>query len=70
MQRYSPSLMVSFNFVSPIAGVLFGVWLLNESVGWYLFWGLLLVTIGLVMIARPQSAGKNPGSQVKGGVDP
>jgi len=53
MRRYSPGLMVSFNFVSPIAGVLFGVWLLAESTGVYLWIGLLLVAVGLVLIARP-----------------
>ena len=67
MQRYSPSLMVSFNFVSPIAGVLFGVWLLNESVGAFLFWGLLLVTVGLVMIARPSSAVARQGQKEETG---
>ena len=57
MRRYSPSLMVSFNFISPIAGVLFGVWLLDESVGPYLFLGMVLVTAGLVMISRPAPSG-------------
>ena len=53
MRRYSPSLIVSMNFVSPIAGVLLGVWLLGEELGVYLFAGMLLVAAGLVMISRP-----------------
>jgi drug/metabolite transporter (DMT)-like permease len=57
MRRYSPGLMVAFNFVSPIAGVIFGVWLLGESVGRFLLFGLLMVAAGLVMIARPAPYG-------------
>ena len=52
MRRYSPSVMVSFNFVSPVAGVLLAVWLLDEAVTSYLVVGMMLVALGLVLISR------------------
>ena len=52
MRRYSPSVMVSFNFVSPVAGVLLAVWLLDEAVTSYLVVGMMLVAPGLALISR------------------
>ncbi len=52
MKRYTPSVIVSFNFVSPIAGVLLGAWLLEESLGLWLLAGLASVALGLYAIAR------------------
>jgi drug/metabolite transporter (DMT)-like permease len=52
IRRYTPSVMISFNFVAPVAGVLLGVWLLGESVGAGLLGGMALVAAGLVLIAR------------------
>ena len=52
MRRYSPSVMISFNFVSPVAGVLLGVAILGESVSLSLLGGMALVALGLVLIAR------------------
>ena len=31
MKRYTPSVIMSFNFASPIAGVVFAAWLLGDS---------------------------------------
>ncbi len=52
MRRYSPSVMISFNFVSPVAGVLLGVAILGESLSASLLGGMALVALGLVLIAR------------------
>ncbi|NKC12736.1 MAG: EamA family transporter [Gammaproteobacteria bacterium] len=52
IKHYPPSVMMSFSFVSPIAGVLTSAWLLDEGVTWSLWAGLVLVAAGLVLIAR------------------
>jgi drug/metabolite transporter (DMT)-like permease len=52
MKRYTPSVIVSFNFVSPIAGVLLSAWLLGDVITGHLWAGMLLVAIGLYLIAR------------------
>jgi drug/metabolite transporter (DMT)-like permease len=39
MRRYSPSVMISFNFVSPVAGVLLGVAILGERMSGSLLGG-------------------------------
>lgn len=52
MTRYTPSVIVSFNFVSPIAGVLLSAWLLGDVISGNLWTGLLLVAAGLYLIAR------------------
>lgn len=52
MSRYTPSVIVSFNFVSPIAGVLLSAWLLGDIITGHLWAGLLLVAAGLYLIAR------------------
>jgi len=52
MKRYTPSVIVSFNFVSPIAGVLLSAWLLGDMITGYLWAGMLLVAVGLFLIAR------------------
>ena len=57
MKRYTPSVMMSFNFVSPIAGVLFSAWLLGDRVGPLLLAGMVLVAVGLYLVARqPRTA--------------
>ncbi len=52
MKRYAPSVIVSFNFVSPIAGVLLSAWLLGDAISAHLWAGMSLVAIGLFLIAR------------------
>jgi len=52
MARYTPSVIVSFNFVSPIAGVLLSAWLLGDVITGHLWAGLVLVAAGLYLIAR------------------
>ena len=52
MKRYTPSVMMSFNFVSPIAGVSFAAWLLGDRIGPFLLAGMALVAVGLYLVAR------------------
>jgi drug/metabolite transporter (DMT)-like permease len=52
MKRYKPSVIMSFNFVSPVAGVLLAVWLLDESISAMLITGMVFVAAGLVLISR------------------
>jgi drug/metabolite transporter (DMT)-like permease len=52
MRRYTPSVIISFNFIAPVAGVALGVWLLGERVTPGLLGGMALVAAGLALIAR------------------
>lgn len=52
MKRYAPSVIVSFNFISPIAGVLLSAWLLGDIITGHLWVGMFLVAMGLFLIAR------------------
>ena len=51
MRRYSPSVVASFNFVSPISGVFLSVILLGESVTVSIVAGVMLVGTGLYLAA-------------------
>ena len=58
MRRYTPSVMMSFNFISPFAGVSFSAWLLGDRVGTLLLAGMALVAVGLYLVARqPRTSG-------------
>ena len=52
MKRYTPSVVMSFNFVSPVVGVLLAAWLLDEDVTLMLWLGMALVAAGLALVAR------------------
>ncbi len=52
IRRYRPSVMISFNFVAPVAGVLLGMAILGERLTAGLLGGMALVAAGLVLIAR------------------
>ena len=52
VKRYTPSVMMSFNFVSPVSGVLLAAWLLDERITVLLLVGMALVAAGLALIAR------------------
>lgn len=52
IQRYQPTVMMSFNFVSPISGVILSWWLLGDDITVWLLAGMALVAAGLVLIAR------------------
>ncbi|MGH8687646.1 MAG: DMT family transporter [Burkholderiales bacterium] len=52
IRRYTPSVMISFNFIAPVAGVLLGAAILGEHVSASLIGGMVLVALGLALIAR------------------
>lgn len=52
MRHHSPSVVASFNFVSPVAGVALSIWLLDEVFTVTLAIGLLMVACGLALITR------------------
>ena len=52
IRRYTPSVVISFNFIAPVAGVLLASWILGEQITAGLVGGMLLVAAGLVLIAR------------------
>lgn len=52
VKHYRPSVMMSFNFVAPVAGVLLAALLLQESITATVVAGVALVAVGLLLIAR------------------
>ena len=52
LRRYNPSVVLAFNFVSPLFGVLSSVLLLSESITWHLAAAMLTVALGLLLINR------------------
>lgn len=52
LRRYKPSVMISFNFVAPVAGVALGMWILDEHLTAALLGGMALVALGITLIAR------------------
>ena len=52
IRRYTPSVIISFNFVAPVAGVMLGIAILGERASMGLFGGMALVALGLALIAR------------------
>ncbi|HAN59809.1 MAG TPA: hypothetical protein DCQ11_03055 [Gammaproteobacteria bacterium] len=56
MKRYSTSVITSFNFVSPISGVLLSVLLLGDKITLHVLAGVALVGTGLYLVARHQAS--------------
>jgi drug/metabolite transporter (DMT)-like permease len=54
LDRYQPSAVQSFTFLTPVWGVLAGALLLGEPLSLYLAGGMLLVGLGLYLIHRPR----------------
>lgn len=52
MQRYNPSVIVSFGFIEPISGVLVAAWILSETLTWHIGAAAVAVGLGLVLITR------------------
>jgi drug/metabolite transporter (DMT)-like permease len=52
MKRYSPSVMISFRFISPLSGVLLSALLLDDPLTWNLAAGTTLLGGGLIVLAR------------------
>lgn len=61
LRRYPASAMQSFTFMSPVWGVVMGVWLLDEQVTLVMALGIALVGLGLFLVNRPvRNAGESP----------
>ena len=56
MKRYSTSVITSFNFVSPISGVLLSVLVLGDKITFHVLAGVALVGTGLYLVARHQAS--------------
>ena len=52
LKRYSASVVIGFNFVTPLTGVWFAHLLLFEPVTWQMLAGLITVALGLALINR------------------
>lgn len=56
IKRYSPSVMFSFAFISPISGVALSALLLGDPLTWDLAMGTVGVGIGLIILTRRAQA--------------
>ena len=54
LSRYAPSVITSFNFVSPISGVLLSAVLLGDEITLAIVGGVLCVGAGLYFVSRPK----------------
>lgn len=52
IRRYTPSVMISFNFAAPVVGVALSIWLLGDPVLPGVLAGMALVALGLALVAR------------------
>ena len=57
LKLYSPSVMLSFGFISPVSGVALSAFLLSEFFTWPLGAGMVAVAAGLVIITRSDRKG-------------
>ena len=55
LSRYTPSVITSFNFVSPISGVLLSALLLGDEITSAILWGVVFVGAGLYFVSRPKA---------------
>ena len=50
LKQYLASSLGVFSFLTPLFGVMFGVWLLNESLSQSFMIGAVLVMLGMLMV--------------------
>ena len=55
LRRYLASRLGAFSFLTPLLGVVFGAWLLNESIEMRFMLGAVPVLIGVVLVSAHQS---------------
>ncbi len=60
IRNYPASRLTSFTFLTPVAGVLLGGFLLDEPIGWRLGVALVLVAIGIYLVNRPPRTAMAP----------
>jgi drug/metabolite transporter (DMT)-like permease len=56
VRRYPPARLSVLSFLSPVFGVIFGHWLLDEPLTGSLIVALVLVALGIVLVNRPTQA--------------
>ena len=56
LSRYTPSVITSFNFISPVSGVLLSAVFLGDQITPVIIWGVALVGVGLYFVSRPKVA--------------
>jgi drug/metabolite transporter (DMT)-like permease len=56
LSRYPPSVIASFNFVSPVSGVLLSALLLGDQITPTIIGGVICVGVGLYFVSRPKKA--------------
>jgi len=60
IRHYQASRLVSFNFLTPLFGVLAGAWVLDEPLTPMLLVALVLVAIGIYLVNRPDPVSNPP----------
>lgn len=55
LKHYSASKLATFSFITPIMGVMFGVWLLDEPLHTYFILGAALVIVGVYIVNHPRA---------------
>jgi drug/metabolite transporter (DMT)-like permease len=55
LKHYMASKLATFSFFTPITGVLFGVWLLNEPLHTYFLFGAAMVILGVYIVNHPRA---------------
>ena len=56
LSRYTASVITSFNFISPVSGVLLSAVFLGDKITPAIVWGVVLVGAGLYFVSRPKVA--------------
>jgi drug/metabolite transporter (DMT)-like permease len=55
LKHYKASKLATFSFFTPITGVMFGVWLLNEPLHTYFIFGAAMVIFGVFIVNHPRA---------------
>lgn len=59
IRRLGASTFSQINYLIPVLGGLWGIWLLNEPFSWRLSGALLLVLSGIYLVQKPSVSGRN-----------
>lgn len=55
LKRYMASKLATFSFITPIMGVMFGVWLLGEALHTHFIFGAVMVIVGIYIVNHPSA---------------
>ena len=64
LKRHSPGILSTFGFASPIFGVIFSALFFGEVITSRLWIGLVTVTLGILLVTRPESSSPNPKTEL------